>query len=190
VIRLSMHTLFLWFCLLGLVAAGCGKKEIRTGGAGLSSPGGVVAEVIGVVKRPDKAPNFSWKDNEGRIVEFDAYRGKVTLINFWATWCGPCKRELPDLISLSRELANRNIRFIGVSTDRGPNIIEDVRSFANEQGIPYPIVISNDDLEEAFGNPRAIPTSFLIDADGKIVHTLVGLRTKESLSQEITSLLK
>ena len=187
---MTVRSIAFALALLCLVSSGCEKKEPRSAGVQPSSSGGNVADVISVVKRPDRAPNFSWKDSSGKVVDFDAYHGKVTLINFWATWCGPCKKELPDLISLSHELANRDIKIIGVSTDRGPNIIEDVRAFVTAQGIPYPVVISNDDLEEAFGNPRAIPTSYLIDADGKIVQTLVGMRTKESFSQAITSLLK
>ena len=178
------------FMLLSFLIAGCGRKDAHTGGAQPSAGGGTVAEVSSVVKRPDRAPNFSWKDSSGKIVDFDAYHGKVTFINFWATWCGPCKKELPDLVALSQELAARNVKFIGVSTDRGPNIIEDVRSFVNEHGIPYPIVISNEDLEDAFGNPRAIPTSYLVDADGRIAQTLIGLQSKQALTQTITSLLK
>jgi len=177
--------------LILLMIAGCAKKVPRTEAPPSSTTGGaIVAEVINVVKRSEKAPNFSWKDSTGKVIDFDSYRGKVTVVNFWATWCGPCKRELPDLVALSQEMADRNVKFIGVSTDRGPNIIEDVRTFVIEHGIPYPNIVSNDDLEDAFGNPRAIPTTYLIDADGKIAQTLVGMRSKESFAQAIASLLK
>ena len=180
---------FVLFCIILSFFAGCVKKDSRTAGAQNTSSGNV-ADVVNVVPRPDKAPNFSWKDSTGKLLDFEAYRGKVTFVNFWATWCGPCKKELPDLVALSQELAARDVRFIGVSTDRGPNIIEGVRSFVNEHGITYPVVISNDDLEEAFGNPRMIPTSYLIDSDGKIAQTIVGMRSKESLALAITSVLK
>jgi thiol-disulfide isomerase/thioredoxin len=188
--RVGFRKIVLSLLLLSLVGSGCVKKEPRAGTTETPASGGTVAEVMSVVKRPERAPNFSWKDSTGKTVDFESYHGKVTFINFWATWCGPCKKELPDLVALSRELAGRDVKFIGVSTDRGPNIIEDVRSFVSEQGIPYPIVISNDDLEEAFGNPRAIPTSYLVDADGKIARTLVGLQSKQGLTEAITSLLK
>src|SRR5438445_9990081 len=82
------------------------------------------------------APEFTLKDVNGNTVKLSDFRGKVVVLNFWATWCAPCKRELPDLVALSREMADRNVKFIGVSTDRGPNIIEDVRAFVNEHGIP------------------------------------------------------
>jgi len=177
--------------LIFLLIAGCAKKMPRTDGSPSTAKGGAsVADVVNVVKRPDRAPNFSWKDSTGKVIDFDSYRGKVTVVNFWATWCGPCKRELPDLVALSQEMADRNVKFIGVSTDRGPNIIEDVRTFVIEHGIPYPNIVSNDDLEDAFGNPRAIPTSYLIDADGRIAQTLVGMRSKEFFAQAISALLK
>jgi thiol-disulfide isomerase/thioredoxin len=187
---MALRIMLCSFLLLSLLVSGCTRKESRSAVTQQPAPGGTVAEVMSVVKRADRAPNFSWRDSTGKTVDFDSYHGKVTFINFWATWCGPCKKELPDLVALSRELAGRDVRFIGVSTDRGANIIEDVRSFVNEQGIPYPIVISNEDLEDAFGNPRAIPTSYLVDADGRIVKTLVGLQSKQALSDAIASLLK
>ena len=144
-----------------------------------------VAEVGSVEKRNDLAANFSWSDSTGRTVSLDDFRGRVVLINFWATWCGPCKRELPDLVALSRELGDKQVTIIGVSTDRGANVIEDVRSFVHDQGIPYQIVVANQDLEEAYGNIRALPTSFILNAEGKIVKNFVGIRTKEFLSQAI-----
>ncbi len=183
-IRLSV---VLSILLIGF--SGCVKKDSRAGDTQPAAAGNV-SDVMNVVKRSEKVPNFSWKDSTGKIQDFDSYRGRVTFVNFWATWCGPCKKELPDLVALSQELAPRNVRFIGVSTDRGPNIIEDVRTFVGEHGITYPVVVSNDDLDDAFGDPRMIPTSFIVDSDGKIAKTLVGLYSKEALSQAITALLK
>ena len=167
------------------------KEEVKTSSSlATGSAGGNVADVTSVVKRADKVPSFSWKDGTGKVVDFDSFHGKVTLINFWATWCGPCKRELPDLVSLSREMASRGVKIIGVSTDRGPNAIDMVRSFVQENGIPYQVVVSNDDMEDAFGNPRAIPTTFLVDTEGKIVQTIVGMRAKDFFAQAIIALLK
>ena len=173
--------------------SGCVKKQqsAQQLSTAASSPSiGNVSETATVTKRSDRAPNFTWKDSTGKTVDFDSFRGKVTLVNFWATWCGPCKRELPDLISLSGELAGRNVRFLGVSTDRGPNVIDDVRSFVNEHAIPYQVVVSNEDLEDAFGNPRAIPTTYLVDANGKIAETFVGMRSKAIFAQAIDKLLQ
>lgn len=139
----------------------------------------------------EPAPDVEAKLLDGATqFRLSANRGKVTLINFWATWCGPCKKELPDLISLSKELAPKGVKFIGVSVDRAPNVVDLVRTFCTEQGITYQILLSNDDMEAAFGNPRAIPTTVLVDADGNIAQTIVGLRTKEFYAQAITALIK
>jgi thiol-disulfide isomerase/thioredoxin len=149
-----------------------------------------VTDVISVTKRSDKASNFSWKDSTGKTIDLDSYRGKVTLINFWATWCGPCKMELPDLIAISKEMADKDVKIIGVSTDRGANVLEDVSSFVAEKGIPYQIVISNEELDEAFGNIRLIPTTFVVDAEGKIAQTIVGARSKTAFLEAINAVLK
>ncbi len=171
--------------------SGCGQKnDTKTSEQSQSqnvSSTSNVAEVLSVTTRGEKVPNFSWKDNTNRTIDFDSFRGKVTLINFWATWCGPCKRELPDLVSLSKELEGRNIKILGIATDRTPNALELVSSFVQEQGIPYQNILSNDELEDAFGNPRAIPTSFLIDANGAIAQTFVGMRSKDFFRQALLS---
>lgn len=172
---------------LFLCSSGCSRNDAPKSASVSGLARHTVAEVIAVQARGDKVPNFSWKDSTGKTVDLDAYRGKVTLVNFWATWCGPCRRELPDLVALSRELAGRDVRIIGVSTDRGANVIEDVQTFVDAQGIPYQVVISNEDLEEAFGNIRALPTSFVINADGKIVQSFMGMRSKEFFAEALTA---
>ena len=189
-----MNIRSLGFLILAVLAlwTGCSTKkdELKASSSTTSGTGGNVAEANDVIRRGDKAPNFSWKDTMGRVVDFDAFHGKVTLINFWATWCGPCKAELPDLVSLSQEMAGRGVKIIGVSTDRGPGATDLVRSFVQAHGIPYQVVVSNDDLDDAFGNPRAIPTSYLVGADGKIAQTIVGMRSKAYFAQAIIALLK
>jgi thiol-disulfide isomerase/thioredoxin len=164
-----------------LLGSGCSKKT--SGDAGdqpASKTAHNVTNVVTVTPHTDQVPNFSWKDSTGKTIDIDSYRGKVLLINFWATWCGPCKRELPDLVAISRETQGQNIAVIGVSTDRGSSALQDVSTFVTEHGIPYQIVISSEDLESAFGNIRAIPTSFIVNPSGKIVQTIVGGRSKEA----------
>ena len=165
----------------------CGTKERTEQGAPSS---GNIAEVTTVERRQDKAPNFSWKDASGKTVDFDSYRGDVTLVNFWATWCGPCLKELPDLIALQKELGPRNVKILGISTDRGSDVIEEVHTFVKNRGITYQVVISSSELEEAFGTIRAIPASFLIDKNGTITQKIIGIRNREFFSSAILALLK
>ena len=172
-----------------LLFSNCTKKQQADNNTKTNKSANVT-EVVSVTKRTDKASNFSWKDSTGKTIDLDSYLGKVTLINFWATWCGPCKMELPDLIAISKEMADKGVKIIGVSTDRGANVLEDVSSFVAEKGIPYQIVISNEDLDEAFGNIRLIPTTFVVDAEGKIVQTIVGARSKAAFLEAINAVLK
>lgn len=183
-----MRTTMLFFFFLALFTAGCAKKEGADAGASATAPN--VAEVASVEQRAGRAPNFTWKDASGQTVSFDSFKGNVTLVNFWATWCVPCKKEIPVLVAISNELAARNIKVIGISTDRGLSVTEDVSAFVKEKGIPYQILISNDDLESAFGNIRMIPASFIVDANGTIVKELVGLHTKEAFIEAINAAVR
>ncbi len=180
--------LIIAFALLSL--AGCSKKEGQAGSARSAGVADNVAEITSVQARPGHVPEFTWKDASGTSVSIDAFRGHVTLVNFWATWCGPCKKELPDLIAISKELAAKNVTVIGISTDRGMSVVDDVSAFVKEKGIPYQILISNDDLESAFGNVRLMPTSFVVDANGAIAKELVGIQTKQSFVDAITAAMK
>jgi thiol-disulfide isomerase/thioredoxin len=148
-----------------------------------------VAGVVSVTPRKDLAPDFTWKGTDGREVRFDDVRGSVTLVNFWATWCGPCKKELPDLVEISREYADRGLRVIGVATDRTPNAASLVGEFVGKYSIPYQVVLSTVEMERAFGNVRQMPTSMLIDREGRIVSTMIGLRGKSEFEKAIEPLL-
>ena len=148
-----------------------------------------VAQVLTVSGRDGLAPQFTWKDSDGKDVSFDETRGKVTLVNFWATWCAPCKKELPDLVELSRKYAGRGFKVMGVATDRTPNSAGLVSEFVQKYSIPYQILLSTQEIEDAFGNVRMMPTSFLVDGDGRIVRTIVGIRTRDQLEELITPLL-
>jgi thiol-disulfide isomerase/thioredoxin len=184
-----MSSLRILFLIAAVAFASCAKK-VDSPPRDQAMSRTLVSELTSVTARPERAPNFAWKDQSGATVDFDSYRGKVTLVNFWATWCVPCKRELPDLVALSKELADKNVRILGVSTDRGSSVVEEVSAFVREHGIPYQNIISNEEIEEAFGNVRMIPTSFLVNGEGKIVQTFVGARSKEFFAQAITAALK
>ncbi len=182
--------LFFILIIAFVFSFGCTKKEKDTSAQVTgSSSSQNVSEISNVQARDGMAPNFSFTDANGTSTTFDSFKGKVTFVNFWATWCGPCKIELPDLIALSKEYNGKDVKFIGISTDRGGDVVGDVRSFIQKAGIPYQVVISNDDIESAFGNIHAIPTTFIIDANGKVVQSFVGVRSKEVFSEAINKAL-
>jgi peroxiredoxin len=153
---------------------------------------GNVSKVIDVAegKGSAYAPNFSWMGEGGKKVELKDYKGSAVLINFWATWCGPCKKELPDLVSINDELKGKKFKLIGVSVDKGGEAVKEVSDFAQKNDLHYPIIVDEaDQLDKAYGNIRGIPTTFLLDEDGKIVKTYVGAKTKEMFMQGIAQVL-
>lgn len=188
-----MKTFFFYAAVvLTFIFAQCSDKpaaQPATAQSTLATPSGPipkgVPEISAVQKRDNKAPNFSWIDSTGKSVSFDGVKAKVNFINFWATWCGPCKAELPDLVALSKEYEGKNVKFFGLSVDRGGDVGTDVKNFVVEHGIPYTVLVANDDVQEAFGNITGIPTSFIVDGDGNIKQSYVGLRNKDFLKQAL-----
>lgn len=174
-------TLILFFIIIG-----CGKQEKVESKASVAN----VSALLSVQTRDGLVPNFSWNGADGKAINFDSFREEVTLINFWATWCAPCKKELPDLIAINEEFASKGVRIIGISTDRGTNVITEVSDFLNENKVTYPNVLDNGELASAFGNIRGLPTTFLINKEGKIVDRFLGIRTKEFFIEKINQLLQ
>lgn len=134
-----------------------------------------------------KAADFSLKTPDGKIVKLADYKNKIVIIDFWATWCPPCRKGVPDLIAIQKEYKN-DVVVIGISLDR-ENTIADVVPFIKNYGINYPVVYGNMDVVKAYGGIEAIPTSFVIDKKGNIVDTHVGLVSKETYTSVIKTLL-
>lgn len=136
-------------------------------------------------------PDFSWYDAAGKEVTFAEFsKGKPVLINFWATWCGPCVRETPDLVELHNELKAQGAIFIGVSADLGDDAMELVTEFTAKYNVPYQIVIDDKgELQQAIGGLRGYPTTFYIDKNGTIVKKLLGLQSKQKFAEEFKAIL-
>jgi thiol-disulfide isomerase/thioredoxin len=122
---------------------------------------------------------------DGRPVSLSSLRGKVVIVNFWATWCPPCREEIPDLIALQSKYKDQ-LQIIGVSQDEAPASM--VAQFAAEHGMNYPIVMDSPDFERTFTNIHALPTSFIIDRDGRIAQRHVGM-LNASLTETETRVL-
>ena len=185
------RTFFTAVLVIFMMFSGCGKKSEEN--SSQSSPPsssdfiGNVSKVNSVQKNEGaKVADFSWTDETGKKVSFaDFSKGNVVLINFWATWCGPCKRELPDLVALRDEYKDKNIKILGISVDRDGDVLNLVHTFAVKANLAYPIVIDNGDFEQAFGGIRGIPTSFFVNRKGEIVKKMIGLQTKETFQAEL-----
>jgi cytochrome c biogenesis protein CcmG/thiol:disulfide interchange protein DsbE len=133
------------------------------------------------------APDFELKDMNGKTIRLSDYRGQVVLLNFWATWCGPCKIEIPWFVEFQRTFKDRGFTVIGVSVDEDG--WEAVRPFLASRQVNYPVVISTMEVEQKYGGVEALPVSFLIDREGRIASTHVGLVTKKTYEEEIRQLL-
>jgi cytochrome c biogenesis protein CcmG/thiol:disulfide interchange protein DsbE len=144
------------------------------------------APVIRFVKNPEMAPPMQALDLAGKPVTKDNWPGKVVLVNFWATWCPPCREEIPELIELKKEFGDR-LEIVGISEDDDPP--EKVLKFSQRKGMTYPVVMSTPELIESYGGVPALPTSFLIDTQGRVVQKHSGLYAIASYRREIRALL-
>jgi thiol-disulfide isomerase/thioredoxin len=128
--------------------------------------------VIELLKAPLNLPGFTLTDLDGKKMSSADWHGKVVLINFWATWCGPCRAEIPDLVALQDKYHDELV-VIGISEDEGP--VDAVRKFAAQYKVNYPIVMTTPDTEKLFPGISALPTTFILDRDGKVAQKHVGL---------------
>lgn len=141
-----------------------------------------------VSKDGKKAADFTLKTLDGKNVKLSDYKGKVVIIDFWATWCPPCRKGIPDLVALQKEYKD-NLVVIGISLDQ-QNTMKDLAPFIKQYGINYPVVLGTEKVVQDYGNIQAIPTSFIIDQSGNIVDTHVGLVPKSTYTNKINQLLK
>lgn len=153
---------------------------------GKSSQIGKTPEAAGNID-DEKAPDFTLLTLNGEEVKLTDYSGKIVILDFWATWCAPCRKGIPDLVSIQNEYKDE-IVVIGISLDQ-PSTQRNIQLFIDHFGINYPVVLGTQEVSVAYGYIQAIPTSFIIDGERNIVQKHVGLVSKAILIEEINSLL-
>ena len=169
---------------LGVVLAGCGSY--LSAPSGESSVRAAGAATKGAKERKP-APDFQLKDADGKIVRLSDYKGKIVLLDFWATWCGPCKIEIPWFIEFERAYKDKGFAVIGVAMDEEGWTV--VKPFVAELAINYRILQGSEELAQLYGGVDALPTTFLIDREGKVAATHVGLHGKDEFENGIKELL-
>ena len=163
------------FALLLLAASGCKKP-----------PGEARASVFQTVTAKEAAPAWKVTDIEGRPLDSAAFKGKVVVVDFWATWCPPCIAEVPGYVALQKKLGGDGLAIVGFSLDAGSDV---VKAFMAKNGINYPVAVVDETMVAAFGNFSGIPTTFVIDREGNVRFKKTGGAPIEDLEQAVRSLL-
>ena len=133
------------------------------------------------------APDFTLKDADGKPVKLSDYRGKVVLLNFWATWCGPCKIEIPWFMDFEQQYKDKNFAVLGISLDEDG--WESVKPYISAKKINYRVVIGTEQVAQLYGDVDSLPTTFMIDREGRVAAVHVGLVSKNDYIHDILDLL-
>ncbi len=134
-----------------------------------------------------KAPNFSLKMSDGKTIELKKLQGRVVVVNFWATWCGPCKAEIPGFLEVYQQYKSKGLEIVGISLDQEG--WKPVKPFIDRYKITYPVVVGDAKLAEAYGGIDAIPTTFIVDKKGNIAKRHIGYMDKKTFEDLIKDLL-
>ncbi len=144
-----------------------------------------------------QAANFTLTDLSGKKISLADYKGKAVQLNFWATWCAPCKIETPWLADLEKQYKPKGFEILGVSFDdldmddaaKLKSETADIAKSAKQLGIPYPVLLDGDAISKLYGDPEVFPTSFFVNREGKIVAATMGLTSKDDLENNIKKAL-
>jgi peroxiredoxin len=134
------------------------------------------------------APDFSLTSLDGKsTIRLSDYRGKAVLLNFWATWCVPCKIEMPWFVELQNEYGSQGLQVVGVAMDDASP--EDIAKFAKDMGVNYPIAVGKEAVGDAYGGVQFLPATFYIGRDGKVIDKVFGLKGKHEIQDDIKKAL-
>ena len=156
-------------------------------GVRMARPRASVVKLKTVGKNGSVAPDFELQNLEGKSVRLSDFHGKAVLLNFWATWCAPCKIEMPWFVDLQKQYAAQGLQVIGVAMDDSGT--ETVAKFAKQMGVNYPVLIGKEAVGDAYGGVEFLPTTFIIDRQGKVVERIFGLAGRSEFEDNIKKAL-
>jgi peroxiredoxin len=175
--RNGLVFLILCVVILAMLASGKYLNRNRT-----AKTGALVGNVVG-----RQAPDFDLASLDGKRVKLSDYKGKAVLLNFWATWCSPCKQEMPWFVDLQKKYGSEGLVVVGVAMDDSE--ASKIAAFAGEMGVNYPVLLGTDKVSEDYGDVQYLPTSFYIDRDGKFVGKGVGLLGRKEVEDNVQKAL-
>lgn len=133
------------------------------------------------------APDFELKSLDGKTVRLADFRGKAVLLNFWATWCQPCKIEMPWFVELQNKYGARGLQVVGIAMDDASE--QDIAKFAKDMGVNYPVLIGKESVGDAYGGVQFLPTTFFLDRSGKVVDRVFGLKSRSDIEDDVKTAL-
>ena len=176
-----MQKTIVLFLLLALVGfAGCNAHS--------ASPTQPPRQSVAAGEIGSRLPNFSLTDLEGHPVSSSELRGKVVLVDFWATWCQPCKKEMPGYQRLADRYGSRGLAVVGFKFETMPDV-EDPLQFARKIGVHYPLAVASDDLKQKFGGIEGLPTTMLYDRNGTLRWKIIGFEYTDNVEAALKPLL-
>ena len=175
---LRKHLLFLSLAVVGL--AGCNQHS--------ANPPPRREDGVAVGEIGSRLPDFSGEDLRGRKISSADLRGKVVLIDFWATWCQPCKKEMPGYQKLVDKYGSRGFAVVGLKFDTMRDVEDPIR-FAEKLGVRYPLAIATDDVKQKFGGIEGLPTTLLYDRQGILRKKVIGFEYTDVIESELRPLL-
>lgn len=135
----------------------------------------------------EMAPDFSLQSLDGKTVRLSDYRGKAVLLNFWATWCAPCKIEMPWFVELQKQYGPDGLQIVGVAMDDASP--KEIGDFAKEMGVNYPVLIGKEAVGDAYGGVQFLPESFYIDRSGKVLDKAFGLKGRGEIEDNVKKIV-
>ncbi len=156
-------------------------------GACSSAPRSVRAGGIKTEKDRKAAPDFALKDSTGKTVKLSDFRGKVVLLNFWATWCGPCKMEIPWFMEFEQKHKDQGLVILGVAMDDDGWDV--VKPYLERYRVNYRVVMGTPEVADLYGGVESLPTTFLLDREGRVARMHIGLVSKKDYQDDIDQLL-